>query len=279
VDTAGLAQSDLAATLYNRSLCHEMAGQTDQSLQDLDAVLTLNPNDALALNSRGVLLTAKGDYDLAIADFDKASALRPGEAKHAYNRAIANFRKGDYERAVLDYTEALRLQPRYARAYTNRGLTLNALGRFDLALADFASAIRIEPTSSLAFYGRGNANNAKGNFGQAIKDFTAATNLAPDAPNGYNRLAWLYATCPVAQFRDGKRALANAQMAVTLSRVGVTLDTLAAAQARAGQLREAAATQQEAIDLLQKQYNPAPVFLEPYRDRLALYKSGSAFAE
>src|SRR5207247_2164022 len=72
-------------------------------------------------------------------------------------------------------------------------------------------------------------------------------------PKALNNLAWLLATCTVAEVRDGQSAVAYAQKAVSVTnrKDPETLDTLAAAYAEAGAFDKAVSAQQEAIALLQ----------------------------
>lgn len=278
LNSGGLSAEDQAAAFYNRGLSYGRTGQTDLALQDMNQTLRIRPDNALALNNRGELWTTKGDFDLALRDFDQAIRINPRHAKAFYNRGLASFRRGDFERAVQDYTKAIQLKPDYAWAYANRGAAQRVLGRIDQAIADYDQAIRLKPDYAQAYYGRGNVKEAKELYDQAIADFAQAIRLEPAAPH-YNRLAWLYATCRSSSHRDGKQALTYAQKAVQLRREAASLDTLAAAQARVGQTREAAATQKEALAWLNAQQVRSPEQLKQFERRLALYASGDAYAE
>jgi len=274
-----LSVQERCAALYNRSLLYEQEGQVGLAIADLDASLAVTAEDVQALNARGALKTAKGAYDDAIKDFDAAAALAPRFSKAHYNKGIAHFRKADYELAVQDYDKAIALDAQYGVAYSNRGAALNALRRFDQALADFEQAIRLNPADALAYYGRGNAYEGKEDYAKAVADFAKAAELDPQSAYACNRLGWLYAACHAPRYRDGDKALAYALKAVQLSRNAVTVDTLAAAQARQGKLKEAAVTQKEALALLKAGPAAIPALLSQYQKRLALYESGSAYAD
>jgi len=107
---------------------------------------------------------------------------------------------------------------------------------------------------------------------RAISDFTRAIELTPDRAEAHNNLAWIMATCWNADYRDAEMALKHALRAVELlPGQPDPLDTLAAAQAEAGQWEAAVATQEKALAMLEKQA-PSPN-LEQARQRLAYYKS------
>lgn len=277
--SGGTSRQEQASILYNRSLTYDLSGETDLAIRDLDQVLSLQADNAPALNNRGALKTSKGDYDQAVKDFDQAIRIEPRFAKAYYNRGIAKFRQGQFDRAVEDYTQALQIQSDYAWAYCNRGAAHRALCRFDLAIADYDRAIQLKPDYALAHYGRGSAHYASGQYDLAIKDFDRAIQLEPAAPYGYNRLAWLYATSHSARHQNGEKALTYAQKAVELRREAATLDTLAAAQARMGQTKEASVTQKEALTLLSTQAVRPPEMIRQYRQRLAIYTAGGTYEE
>lgn len=93
-----------------------------------------------------------------------------------------------------------------------------------------------------------------------------------------NDLAWLLATCPQEEFRDGKRALELAELLVKSGRTkpGV-LDTLAAACAANGLFDRAVQVQKEAIASLGKGVDPK--LLASFRERLKGYKKGKGWTE
>ena len=79
------------------------------------------------------LYTDTGEYDLAIANFTRVIDLDPENAVAYNSRGIAHDTTGEYDLALADYTEALRLDPDYTYAYNNRGITYYAQGEYELA--------------------------------------------------------------------------------------------------------------------------------------------------
>ncbi len=80
------------------------------------------------------------------------------------------------------------------------------------------------------------AGGAKKAYDKAIADFSEAIRFKPEDPIAYNNRAWLWATCPDARYRDGKRSVDSATKAceITEWKEALLLDTLAAAYAEAG---------------------------------------------
>jgi len=86
---------------------------------------------------------------------------------------------------------------------------------------------------------------------EAIVQFQTALQIKPDSVDVLNNLAWLLATGPDAQLRDGVQAVQYAGRACELTHHGVTplVGTLAAAYAEAGRFDDAIATAQKACAL------------------------------
>ena len=115
-------------------------------------------------------------------------------------------------------------------------------------------------------------------YQSAIEDLRMLTTASPKTAEFVNALAWLLATCPDARFHNGNEALSIALKAVSIDRNAQYLDTLAAAQARRGDFKQAVETQQAVLDMLTKE-KAAPETIEECSARLGLYKAGKAYIQ
>ncbi|MGD9633008.1 MAG: M56 family metallopeptidase [Pirellulales bacterium] len=147
------------------------------------------------------------------------------------------------------------------------------------AIQEFSKAIAISPSETSALGGRAQAYNMGGQFAEAIGDYKRLVELGPDAFMSENNLAELLATSPNEADRDGARAVELAKRAVALAEAAKLpatsqaefLDTLAAAQAEAGDFEAAVKTQREAIE-------KAPEGAKAkMRKRLEAYEAGKAW--
>jgi len=96
-------------------------------------------------------------------------------------------------------------------------------------------------------------------------------------PNVCNSLAWLLATCPNGECRDGKKAVELARKACELTqyKVFAYLDTLAAACAEAGDFKEAVVWQKKSLESAGL---PADIS-GPAKERLQLYEAKKPFRQ
>lgn len=208
-------------------------------------------NRIVALNDRGNAYGRRGDHTLALKDFDAVITLKPDDPDAYYNRGLTYRRMNQLENAAADYGNAIQLAPGYAKAYNNRGAILGRQGQFGAAIEDFNKTLSLAPQTASAIYNRGLAYYSQSQFALAITDFQNAIELDDSYGKAYAKLAWLRATCPDPEFRDGPQAVSLARKARILRGKGTSelYDVLAAAYAAAGKYDEAVKYQELAIEL------------------------------
>lgn len=143
------------------------------------------------------------------------------------------------------------------------------------AVEYFSRAIKAEPKRSWAYNLRGVALQEEGRYDEALRDYSTAVRLNPRDAAAHNNRAWILATCPDDQQRDGQSAVASAMQACKLTNYkhAIYIDTLAAAYAAAGDFKSAYSWQAKAI----KQMPQDEDFQREARERLELYASGASF--
>ena len=165
------------------------------------------------------------------------------------------------------------------RAAEQKGHNLTHEKKYAEAIAAFDELLQSDASHRGALVGRGYARRLAGQFAEAIADFERVLELYPGDEQAKYVLADLLATSPVAETRDGARAvkLAEAVLAsVRLQHAGDeqeagALSMLAAAHADVGEFAKASAEQQQAIKLSTGERRAG------YEKRLELYKSGKAY--
>ena len=214
---------------------------------------------------------------------------------------------GRFEKAFDDFSRTLEINPDFAKAYSNRGALLVVAGKLSAALADYGRAVELDPNLAIAHRGRGRVCHLLGRLDESIEHYDAAVQLAPDdayaiasradlltdlgryvdANDDYNRAieidaesahahsgsAWLLATCPDSSIRNAELAMERARTAMELSgkEDALFFDTLAAAQASAGDFEAATKSVRQAIELASTDER------DVFRDRLAMYQHAKPF--
>src|SRR5204863_443719 len=100
--------------------------------------------------------------------------------------------------------------PPDCRSFVDRGSFFMERKQFDQAIADFDRAIQLDEKSFDAFFHRGIAYDQVQRFTESISDYERAIELDKSQFDAANNLAWILATCPEDEIRNGERALALA---------------------------------------------------------------------
>jgi tetratricopeptide (TPR) repeat protein len=168
-----------------RAYLYQQIQDFQQSLNDYNKVILLNPQDPLTLMSRGILKRDKlNDGQGALADFNRAIDLNILGFKDLpiahYNRGILKRDKlNDGQGALADFNRAININIKFTEAYYDRALLKSdKLNDIQGAVADYNQVIVLSPTYSTAYYNRAILKAHKLNDLQgAIKDFRQAAKL------------------------------------------------------------------------------------------------------
>lgn len=279
LDTSGASDQQasaarLAAWAHNRR--GEMlleAGNPQEGLDEFQAAIACDPENALAIHNRAVTLAQQDDFEGALADFNRVIELNPGLSVALRNRAELLAAQGKTEDAVVDYTRAIEASPDDAELYRARAHSRHQLGQFEEALADLDRAVELSPGDALSYTQRANLLADRGEYSRALDEFKRSLTIDARLAESHRGLAWLRATCPDEQYRDAFEALRAAHAAIECSsdRDFQALDALAAAQANAGEFDKAVTSLQRAVEL-------APIEVaSAMQARLALYQQRKPF--
>lgn len=266
----------LSAWAYNRrGESSADAGKTKEAFEDFESAIAMDGKQWRAIHNRGVSHALLGNHDAAIADFTHTIELNPKFANAWFNRGEMHYEKRDFVSAVRDYNQALKLNPRDAAALNSRGHALYRQRRTAEALVDYNKALEIDPSSAAAHVNRGDLHADQGKFAEAAEDYRAAISINPTLGRAYQSAAWLMATCPDEGFRNVELAIEAAQKAIELDGDSDYryLETLAAAQASAGEFEVAIKTQTRAME-------EAPdAVAQVYKGRIEKFKAGHPHRE
>lgn len=145
-----------ASAHYMRSQIRMQDGRNAEAMEDLDAVLELNPRDTYVLQDRASLHSMMGRRDLARTDLMTALKIAPFNANLHNSMCWSLAMEGtDLDRALNYCNISIGLMANNALALDSRGMVYLKMGKLDLALADYKRAMNIFPQSAHFMYGRG----------------------------------------------------------------------------------------------------------------------------
>jgi Flp pilus assembly protein TadD len=194
-----------------------------------------------------------------------------------YNLAVHLAAAGRLDEAATQYREALRLDPDDAATANNLGAVLLSLGDTGAAIEHFGTALRLAPDDAQVRNNLALAFHRVGRVDQGIAVLEEGIARTPAAATLLNSLAWIRATTPAAEWRDGGEAVRLAERACALTDGAKSdyLDTLAAAYAEAGRFADAVRTIKRALEDVAE----SPEKVQELESRRALYESRQPYRE
>jgi protein O-mannosyl-transferase len=263
----------------NLGVVYAKQGRMEEAIAQFQKALVIIPDNADAYDNLGVIFAKQGKMDEAIQYYQKALTINPGFADAEFSLGSAFLQQGQVEEAITEFQKAVAIKPNFAEAQYNLGNAFLQQGKTEEAFGQFQKTVSIKPDYVEAHYNLGGILLQQGHPAEAVTQFQKALAIDPDSFEMLNNLAWLLATCPNPQIRDGSRAVQLAEHACALTHYQKTMSvgTLAAAYAEAGRFDEAMATAQKACDLAEAAGEKE--LLQKNRELLALYRAHRPYHE
>jgi len=256
-------------------------GQIALASAEAAKAVDADPSNPAARGFYALSLSELGRDEEAIEEARRAVELSPADSVTHLRLAIA-LKRVDSERAIAEARRAIALGPENVQAYqflmaclleSRRYDEAAQLGRAWLTLSPYDPAAHSSLSAALAQTGdlisaarhlgyllmlgqQGDQAHAalrrilltlagESDTAQHLRDIAV---IAPDSPRMLDELAWILATHPAAEARDGNQAVKLAERACELTerKIPALLDTLAAAYAETGNFSRATETAEEA---------------------------------
>jgi choline-sulfatase len=272
--TALEAPPVLARAHLNYGVALARQGRHDDAIEQLRLAVKAEPHNAEAALALARVLIATEREEEARRELWSAFDRRPGGIDFRIDAAelLLSLRQTE---SALAAVEPLRgagsHHPRVVRIRVN---ALGALGRVEEAETVLRRALDHDPTMVPLRRSMTALLVGQERYGEAVAFLRAGLEAGVDQVHAVGTLAWLLATVPDDDLRDGEEAL---RLATRLSSetgggdFGVQ-DILAAALAETGRFEEAAATIQSAIAAARGSGNPE--LAERLEERRASYRRG-----
>lgn len=247
----------------------------NEAVEHYTVAIGVNPDSGEARLRRGAALLARGRPDWAEADLQRATGLLPIDAEAWFQLGRCRAILGRLPEGAAALARSVELDPRRKAAYLE-------LARVTAAMGDPAAA---EATLSTAMeqYPRDKELTIEtalllSNSGAGAKAVTLLDNhlLVERDPGTVRALAWILATDPSPTVREPARALTLARESLSDSPASAgEWETLAAAQAAAGQYVEAVNSARRGLDLALRDRDSR--LASELRTQLALYERNQPF--
>ncbi len=272
-----LIEPDDAEVRRNLGVLYAKQGKLGEAVKQFSDSLEVEPDSVFARRNLGILRARQGRPAQAIEHFTAVLELQADDAPAHRHLGDLYRQQGKLPDARKHYSEALRTRPDDAAAHTGLGIAWGMEGRFAEALACFSKARRIDPADGQPLFLKGGMLEAQGKTKEAVTAYREALRLGNS--EALNSLAWILATHPEAEIRDGREAVDLAERAcqgLGLDRPGL-MDTLAAAYAEAGRYPEATATAHQAVQLASNAGDER--LAKDISERLEIYEAGRPFRQ
>jgi adenylate cyclase len=144
--TFSTAQAMLAATLVP-------ARDYEGALAAIEKAIDLNPNDPVALGTRGNIMTSLGRYEEAIESWEQAERIDPFTPPLAFAlKAAPHIMIGEYEKALTAARTCADRAPRLQPCYIYLAIAASELGLQEEAEAALVTLLDINPGISIGWH-------------------------------------------------------------------------------------------------------------------------------
>ncbi|HUD47611.1 MAG TPA: tetratricopeptide repeat protein [Candidatus Baltobacteraceae bacterium] len=187
----------------------------------------------------------------AQAECDKAISILPDYAPLHGELGDVLLAEGKFDDAIQQYRLVQKLDPGMVAIHVSWGRALLGEKHVNDAVSEFKIVIAAQPKNFEAHKYLGEAFAVTGRTGPAVEEFRRSLALQPNQPELLNNLAWILATDPRPEIRNGPDAVKLASRACLLTR-GIQpyfVGTLAAAYAEVGHFDDAISAAQKAHDI------------------------------
>jgi tetratricopeptide (TPR) repeat protein len=267
-----LANPKVPGLYTNRARAYALKEDMDKALADLGEAIKINPNELGALLLRARVYQMKQEFDKAMEDVSHVLRLRPGLIAAIEVRAGLYAAQGKFNEAITDLELLAREDPKDKDRLMQLGVLYNAAKKPRRAIEIYDRILKLDAADWGAMYGRADALLSIGKHVEAVKDYEEALKHQPKNSGILNNLAWVLATSPMDNVRNGKRAVELGKLAceITEYKKPHIISTLAAGYAETGDWAKAVETSQKAVDTCEDDDENKPQLLkelQSYKDK------------
>jgi tetratricopeptide (TPR) repeat protein len=211
------------------------------------------PDSVTARVNLGAALSQTGDLNGAVEQFEAALRIEPEKANAHYNLAVLLARLNNHADAITHLRSALKSEPGDVSARYLLAQELVKSGQLDDAVTEFSRVVQAAPDNESALLELVKLRHQKRQFKQALELLEQSHSQYPQRGRTVVLLAYLLATAPETELRDGARALELAQRVYNATGASQHGALVAFALAELGRCSEAATWQRRMIAAAEQQ--------------------------
>lgn len=252
-------QASPSEGLYRlRGGVHRAEGMEEEAMADFGKALAMQPKDPISLLNRAEISLGRGDVKSAKRDLNEAIRVQPQLADSVAVVTLRCFiavEEGRLADAINDMSLIVQANPensllvlQLASLYTQDKRPRKAIELID-------DLLKRDPKNVSALRTRADTLLGVGDHAAAIKDYQTALKLGIESPQQksgvLNNLAWVLATSPKDELRNGERSIKFGTEAAELTdfKEPHILSTLAAGYAEQGDFEQAIKWSTQAVEL------------------------------
>lgn len=234
-----------------RARLHLMQENYDEAFKDAEDALKINQNEVEALMVRSSVFTEREKYQEALDDVNRVLKLEPGLVRGIWMRSILSGQLEDYDQAIADIKLLVQNSPTQSQFKTQLAMLYNAADRPEDAVEIYDELIEDDSEDVDSLRGRGDAYLSLSKHKEAVADYMEALKIDSERDGVLNNLAWVLATSPFDEVRDGKKAIEYATKAGELTewKEAHVLSTLASGYAETGDFEKAKEWIEKALEI------------------------------
>lgn len=266
-----------------------------KALADLNKAIEIDNRDFEALVLRGQVYYDQGEIEKANRDISDSLLIEPNSVQGVMMRSFVAAREGRYGDAIADMEMLVRANPQN----TNWIMQLASYYQMDdrprLAVRLLDELVRKDEEDWRALRLRGDAKLSISEHIAAIADYEKAIEIVeknkevPEADQAsdidysglLNNLAWVLATSPKDELRDGEKSVELGLKACEATKYEAAhiLSTLAAGYAEAGDFENARKWSEKAVEVEKQDPSEDPDQLSQLEAELESYKQEKPWRE
>ena len=226
-------------------------------------------------------------YDKVIPHIAQLIKLKPKEMLPEMCLNTWGYNISVYNDAIENYLQKKLSESSYVQGFIKycSAESLSSLGKqkeankaYEESKAIYQQLLNInydKDYDAYIFWGLGGSCYGLKQYKEAIADYEKSFKADPNFTASYSKLAFLYATCPEDEFRNGQEAVKLAQKACEFNdyKFYVCITVLAAAYAETGDFESAVKYQKKALEMADD------LAKEEYEKRLEAYKAKKPWRE